>query len=77
MVKMKKTFTIEFTDTNNSMIKNCIKMITSGIEDKLISSNNNKVVIDASHVSTEKLHHLSSIFASTGYVKKISIDTEK
>ena len=74
---MKKTLTIEFIDTNNSMINNCIEILTDLLEDKLISSNNNKVVIDASHVNSEKLHNLSTVFASAGYVKKISIDTEK
>jgi hypothetical protein len=74
---MKKTLTVEFIDTNNSMTKNCIKMLINGLEDKLISSGNNKVVIDASHVNFEKLHSLSTSLASTGFIKKISCHTEK
>ncbi len=74
---MRSTLTIEFIETNNQMIKNCIEMITSGIEDKLISNNNNKVVIDSSHVPFEKLQSLSEVFASTGMVKHISISSHK
>jgi hypothetical protein len=74
---MKSTFTIEFIETNNPMIKTCIEMITSGIKDKLISYNNNKVVIDSTDVKFEKLQSLSEVFASTGYVKHISISSHK
>jgi hypothetical protein len=74
---MRSTYTIEFIETNNPMIKTCIEMITSGIKDKLISYNNNKVVIDSTDVKFEKLQSLSEVFASTGYVKNISISSCK
>ena len=74
---MKTIFTIEFVETNNAMIQNCIKMITSGIEDKLISNENNKVVIDATHCDYSKLLGLAQILGTTGYVKNVSMSTEK
>lgn len=74
---MKTIFTIEFVETDNAMIRNCIKMITSGIADKIISDSNNKVVIDATHCDYSKLLQLSQIFGTTGYVKNVSLNTEK
>ena len=75
--KVKKTFTIEIIDTKNPMIKNCINMITSGVEDRLIFSSDKKVVIDASHVSTEKLIQISKIFSETRFVKKVYFEESK
>jgi hypothetical protein len=75
--KVKKTFTIEFSDTKNPMIKNCINMITSGVQDRLIFSSDEKVVLDASHVSTDKLLQLSNIFSETRFVKKVSLEEAK
>jgi hypothetical protein len=74
---MKTIFTIEFVETDNAMILYCIKMITSGIEDKIISKSNNKVVIDATHCDYAKLLGISQILGTTGYVKNISMNTEK
>jgi|LakMenE18May11ns_1017448.scaffolds.fasta_scaffold8054389_1 hypothetical protein len=74
---MKSTFTIEFIETNNPMIKTCIEMITSGITNKIILKTKNKVVIDSTDVKFEKLQSLSEVFASTGYVKHISISSHK
>ena len=74
---MKSTFTIEFVETNNQMIKMCIGMITSGIEDKVISKTKNKVVIDATGSNFDKIKSLSEVLADTGYVKHISFNSEK
>jgi tRNA(His) 5'-end guanylyltransferase len=74
---MRSALTIEFIETNSPMIKTCIEMITSGITDKIILKTKNKVVIDSSHVPFEKLQSLSEVFASTGYVKHISISSNK
>lgn len=74
---MKTVLTIQFVETENAMIKNCIRMISTGVEHRIISDENNKVVIDATNCDLEKLLSVAGLLGETEYVKRVSVDTQK